>query len=348
MIKSFGAVLAAVSCAALLTACSGGGGGGGGIATGPSTPSTPSGPLTPATPYSPGAAPASTRPTGCITAVCLTVSGGFAGPSTQVLLSGSTITSAIDNSQSQTLVNVVVNPGSTSATTDDSYTVKYNLHGTTYTQVFSNPVARTDALGNLAGTQVTSSGLVNNFALFNVASALSGSLDYVQIAAYDRSTLTGAEDVFIVYGRQTSPADMPTSGSATYKGGTRGLYITTAGETLQTASDITMSTNFASGAISGSTANFRVMNITTGALVARNEDLNFAFNANITSGSPVFSGTASSSLSTGAGGLGLSGNVEGAFFGAAGQAPDEAGLVYKLGTPLTTNFLMGGAALGKQ
>jgi hypothetical protein len=301
--------------------------------------------LTPGTPYSPGAAPASTHPTGCVTAVCLTVSGGFAGPSAQINVTSAGATTGIDNSSSS--VNVVVNPGATGATTDDSYTVKYNLHGTTYTQTFSNPAAKTDALGSLSGTQASQSGLIANFALFNVASALSGSLDYVQIAAYDRQTVAGAEDAFIVYGRQTNPADMPTTGSATYKGGTRGLYITSAGETFQTSSDISMSANFASGAISGSTANFRVIN-SGGTMVSRNEDLNLSFNASITAGSPVFSGSASSTLSTAAGGLGLTGNVEGSFFGAAGQAPDEAGLVYKLGTPITGNFLIGGAALGKQ
>ncbi|HVZ29706.1 MAG TPA: transferrin-binding protein-like solute binding protein [Asticcacaulis sp.] len=346
MIKSFGAILAAVSCAALLTACAGGGGGGGGGSL-TSGPTAPSGPLTPATPYSPGAAPASTHPTGCISAVCMTGSTPFFGPSTEIAVTSAGATTAIDNGSVS--VNVTVNPGVTAATTDDIYTVSYNLHGVAYTQAFANPTAKTDALGNLSGTQSIQGGLIANFALFNVASALSGSLDYVQIAAYDRQTLAGAgaEDAFIVYGRQTAVADMPTSGTATYKGGTRGLYITTAGETFQTASDLTLSANFGTGAVSGSTANFRVIN-SAGTLTARNEDLNLSFNANIGAGSARFSGAAASTLSTAAGGLGLTGTVEGTFYGAAGQAPDEAGLVYKLGTPISGNFMLGGAALGKQ
>lgn len=178
---------------------------------------------------------------------------------------------------------------------------------------------------------------------------MSGALDFVQIAAYDRETsASGAEDAFIIFGRQTASADMPTTGGAQYAGSTRGIYVTgDTGTLYTTASDINLSANFASGAVSGQATNFKLMN-GAGALVTRPEKLDFLYSGSIASGASTFSGTALSAFPSGSGGLGLTGGVQGAFFGATGQSPDEAGLAYQLGTPANGAFMSGGAALGRQ
>ncbi|MEM9964342.1 MAG: hypothetical protein AAGC58_03230, partial [Asticcacaulis sp.] len=178
---------------------------------------------------------------------------------------------------------------------------------------------------------------------------LSGSLDFVQLASFERETSANtAEMAFIVYGRQTLAADMPTTGSAQFAGNGRGIYIPRGGGLLLTHNDIDMDANFATGKVSGAATNFRLVDAGTGNLVTRSEKLDFLYSGTINSGTSTFSGTAISALPSSAGGLNITGQVEGAFFGPAGQAPDEAGLTYKLGTPITDAFMTGGAVLGKQ
>ena len=316
-------------------------------------------PSAPAPPVAPGPNPPTTpTPTtpGCIQAACLATATTFSGPSTQVAVLNahpgvaSPIGSAnIDNVLSG--VSVTVDPGATSAASDDIYTVRYAAHGVNYTQAFTGAGASgPDGFGGQAKlVQGSQNGLDASFLVYDVSTVLSGALDFVQIAAYDRETsANGAEDAFIIFGRQTAPANMPTTGSAQYVGSTRGIYVTgDTGTLYTTASDITLSANFGTGAVSGQATSFKLMN-SAGALVTRPEKLDFLYSGSIASGTSMFSGGALSAFPGSAGGLGLTGGVQGAFFGAAGQSPEEAGLVYQLGTPANGAFMSGGAALGRQ
>jgi hypothetical protein len=101
---------------------------------------------------------------------------------------------------------------------------------------------------------------------------------------------------------------------------------------LRTASDLAVSVNFGTGAVTGSTSNFRLVN-SAQQPVTTPLDLNFSFTGSMDSGTAQFSGTAANVLASDSGGLGLSGDVEGAFFGPAGQTPDELGMSYMLGAP---------------
>lgn len=300
-------------------------------------------------------APLSPLQTDCVHASCVTTPTTYYGPSALITVTNANpgvanpvARARIDNTLSG--VNVTVSPGATSFTSDDVYTVAYIANGVNYTQTFTGFIADEDGLGGKAklayGTQ---NGYGASLLVFDLSSSLSNTLDFVQLAAYDRTvSAIAAEDAFFVFGRQTLPADMPTNGSAQYAGATRGIYVTgDTGVLYRTASDVTLNANFASGAVSGLASNFKFMN-GNGLLVARSEKLDFIYSGTIASGTSQFSGTAISTLPGSAGGMGLTGAVQGAFFGAPGQSPEEAGFTYSLGVATNGPFMMGGAALGKK
>jgi len=302
--------------------------------------------------------PALTTP-GCVQSACLERTATFFGPSAQLNRSNGNSGSnpdypvpsyirAADIHNVQSGVNVKIDPGVNTAVPTDTYTITYVIDGgrENFSRIFRVPAAT--AADGFGGQVKTASAddifLTGTLSVYDVSSTLSRALDFVQIAAErHREVAQQEERSFIVFGRQTAPADMPTTGSAQFAGATRGAYVN--GDRLYaTASDISLNANFATGAVSGRASNFQFQEWFTGAPTTTPESLDFRYSGSIASATSTFSGTATSET----GGLGLTGRVEGAFFGATGQAPDEAGLTYQLGTPESGIFMTGGAALGRQ
>jgi hypothetical protein len=174
-----------------------------------------------------------------------------------------------------------------------------------------------------------------NLTLFDITNVLQGGLDYVQLGAVAPNPVNGAYTYFAV-GRSSGTPTMPTTGSARYDGGTRGVYIDGSNAAFSTASDVTMTANFASGAVSGSTSNFKMTNA-AGASVTAPASLAFTFNGNIAGSG--FTGTASNT--------GMTGGVSGAFYGEPGGAPAEAGLSYNLVSGAGGGSMMGVGGLKK-
>jgi hypothetical protein len=205
---------------------------------------------------------------------------------------------------------------------------------------FTNLVDLDDGLGPVS----TAANGDTTFYKFDVSSALSGSLDYVQLVAHTRANSgTLIDDGFQTYGRLTTTANMPRTGSAVFNGGTRGFYYDGA-KTFATASDITMNVDFAAMTATGSTSNFRMADPATGAAAVGAPTFSFRFTAEVYSPLPFFEGDAvltSSDPSM----MNRLGAVKGAFFGPAGRSPEEAGLVYTF-VPGAL-LLHGGAALGR-
>lgn len=314
-----------------LSACGGGGGGGGGpVAQNPTpTPTQPTPvPMPPAT-----VAGDCTGSPGQI--ACLTTTTALTGPSASLTIVGTSTSSTLQNTTPG--VSVTITPFSTPSTTDDAYVVSFVAGGVNYSQAFGITRAASDPLGAYRTVNTATA----NFFVFDLNTALGGSLDYVQLAAYDRAVGgNGAELGFIAFGRQTAAADMPTTGTARFTGASRGVYISSGQDFFTTRSDVTMDANFGTGSVTGSASNFRFMT-QNGVLATRSERPDFTFSASIAAGTPRFSGSATSA------GLGISGGVEGAFFGGAGRTPEEAGFTYRLGTPGSGAFLYGGAVLGR-
>jgi hypothetical protein len=246
-------------------------------------------------------------------------------------------------------VSVTVDPGAPGP--DDDV---YDLHVGGSVITFSNFLAGSDAFGSFRQSADSTSGY--SLRLYDLDDALSDTLDYVQLAGFVFSiTQAVSEGVdfyiadglgFIAFGRETAPEDMPLTGSASYIGVGRGIYNTAGGETYATRHDIGFSADFSTGLINGAATNFQFLQrgafgFGSGDPVVLAVDPSFTFSALIASGTSAFSGTAISS------GLGIAGEIEGAFFGDAGQPPEEAGLAYELGDPTQGDYLAGGAVLGR-
>lgn len=286
----------------------------------------------------------------CIDSSCFGALTRFHGPSTLLKVRNASpgqatpIASAWNNNL-DTNVWLEVDPGVLAGVSDDRHRVHYKLNGTDYEQVFGELTPISDALGNYEAAIGADDSL---FVKFDLETSLSGSLDFVQLTSYERGSTNTAEMAFIVYGRQSISDEMPRYGGAEFVGSTRGIYIPKEGGLYLTHSDITLSAHFGNGTISGATSNFKLVSTETGNLVSRSEKLDFLYSGSIHVGKSTFSGTAISALPSSAGGLNITGTVEGAFFGGHGLFPDEVGLTYKLGTPITDAFMTGGAVLGKQ
>ncbi|KQZ17773.1 transferrin-binding protein-like solute binding protein [Caulobacter sp. Root1472] len=171
--------------------------------------------------------------------------------------------------------------------------------------------------------------------LFDITNVLQGGLDYVQLGEVAPNPVNGAYTFFAV-GRTAGTPVMPNTGSARYDGGTRGIYVDGANTTFSTASDVTMTANFGTGAVNGSTSNFKMVNA-AGSAVTAPAGLAFTFNGNIAGAK--FTGTASNA--------GMTGNVSGAFYGEPNGAPVEAGLSYNLGSATGGGSMMGVGGLKK-
>lgn len=313
----------------------------------PPPPPPPSPPPPPVPPTPPGSSPGSSAT--CAKAKCLTGKTYFNGPSTliQVRNANPGVATPIAGTRIDTVTAntyLMIDPKGTASESDDIYSVKYMNGGNVYERNFSLLRPVSNVLGSLK-VAAFADGYTDSFFLVDLDSVLAQAADYVQIAAFSREIVpTGAELAFITFGRLTDAKDMPTSGTASYAGQTRGIYVTSGGDVFDTASSIDMTANFGTGKISGLASNFKLMN-SSGNLVTRSEKLDFLYSADINSGTATFSGTAISAFPTSAGGLGITGQVEGAFFGPKDAPPAAAGLTYKLGVPVTGSFMSGGAVL---
>lgn len=324
MLRKFSTLLAVASTALIVAACGGGsgsGGGDGGVVTPPPPPPTP--------PY---ASNCTTTP-GALS--CQTGAIAVNGPQTGVRADG-VPASSFDGMQ--------IDRKGTTATSDDVYSFRFIGGVAVIDKFYTNPQTGNDGLGpirtaanvvrDFTGTSFVA-GDSSTLTLYDITNVLEGGLDYVQLGKVAPNPINGAYTFFAV-GRSPSTVVMPTTGSARFDGGTRGAYINAAGTSYSTASDVILTANFGTGAITGSTSNFRMIN-SSGATVAPPSSLDFNFSANI-AGS-TFNGTAS--------GASMTGSVNGAFYGPSGGAPVEAGLAYRLTGTAGGGTLVGVGGLKK-
>lgn len=321
----------------------------------PPPPSPPPLPPPPPPPPSPPPPPPNGPTPTCVLSSCLKGDYSLTGPSVLLSVRSAKIgfASPISSQYLDAInpnINIIGSAGaSTSSEDDDVYTINYSANGVNYSQTFTNFTKGNDGLGDVKLATGTLNGLDAALWIYDTKDTLGNLLNYVQIAELQRNTGTNsAEASFYAFGIPTAPSDMPTSGSASYAGKTRGYYITAStGEFFYTASDINLTSNFSTGAITGLADNFKFLN-SNGVATTRSEKLDFLISANIASGTSAFSGTALSAFPTSSGGLGITGNVKGNFFGTGANGAKEVGLTYKLGTPSQTGFMVGAAALGKK
>ncbi len=257
---------------------------------------------------------------------------------------GSSITAA-------TLLNVSpdvwasFSPGATMSFQDDAWTLRYAAGGVTFDGAFSffampsytvSPTTYSSFLGQRNNVEHYNIG-------FDLGPSLAGALDNVFLVSVRGDNFETNQNIgYMVFGTQAAVADMPTTGSATFAGKTRGVYLDATGQLFQTRSDLGMTASFGTGAINGSATGFSA----SGDMFPgfSSDVLDFTFAGAINSGASTFTANAAST----AGGIGLTGNVQGAFYGAPGAAPDEVGLAYQLGSPGGGRFMAGGGLMAKQ
>ncbi|MFZ0267620.1 transferrin-binding protein-like solute binding protein, partial [Caulobacter sp.] len=270
----------------------------------------------------------------------------WVGPTVAVTAgAGTTTVRRIDNAVSN--ISVVYDSQGTPGTVDDRYTVRYGPDG--YERSFSGLAASGDVYGTYrVATQVVG-GQGEAFYVLDISNAFANSLDYVQMVSFERDvSATQVQLAYLTVGPQTPRASMPTTGTARFEGQTRGLLGNT-NSLYGTTSDIEMTANFASGALSGSTSNFRNHSLSGNPANSLGNDPSFTFTASITSGTANFSGTAfakfDAPLVPGSGGPGLSGTVQGGFFG---PNADEVGLSYDLNMSTSSAWMQGAAVMGRK
>lgn len=311
--------------ASLVSACAGGGGGAGGGVVPP--------PVTPPVVTTPYASSCATTP-GALSCQSGTIQ--VDGPQVWIAANGTLTTTAYEA--------LLFNRAGTTQTSDDSYTFLSYAGATVVSKAYNNPQTGNDGLGPvrtaanvtrdaISGATLPGDGSVLTF--FDITNVLQGGLDYVQLGQVSPPSAGGSLGFFAV-ARTPSSTAMPTTGSARFDGGTRGAYISGSGTRYATASDVTLTANFGTGAVTGSTSNFRMVDA-GGATATQPHSLNFNFTANI-AGS-TFTGTASSPSMTGA--------VDGAFYGEPSAAPVEAGLSYRLTETAGGGMLIGVGGLKK-
>lgn len=327
MLFKFATSFAVIATTLLAAACaSGGGGSGDGIAPPPVVVPPP---VVPVIPYASNCA---TTP-GALS--CQTGLIAVDGPKRTVFLNGASVGFPFEAFQ--------IDRNGTAQTTDDVYLLSSYAGAAVVRQFYTDPQKGNDGLGPIrTSTNVVRDPFSGAFVpgdgtaltLFDITNVLQGGLDYVQLGRV--SLPSGNANAFFAVARTPSATVMPATGSARFTGGTRGSYINGAGTTNATASDIALDADFGSGAITGSTSNFRMIDA-SGATATPPNSLDFNFTAT-TSGS-AFIGAASSPS--------RSGSVDGAFYGEPGGAPVEAGLAYRLVDTIGGGTLVGVGGLKK-
>lgn len=322
------AAAALLLAATALTACGGGGGGGGGGPSGGVVTPTPPAPVTPPALPTPPGPPAGSSASAVV----------WIGPSTAMTVGGNPVTRRIDNVASN--ISVVYDSQGTASTADDRYTVRYGPDG--YERSFTGFAPTSDGLGTYRFSSQTVGGRGESLYLMDIANAFANSLDYVQMLGFERETdATHAQLAYLTVGVQTPRASMPTTGTARFEGETRGVLSPFPSEAYITVSDIQMTANFASGALNGSTSNFRNHSVVAANRSIAN-DLNFTFTGSITAGTANFTGTAST---VNYGGPGMTGTVQGTFFG---PNADEVGLAYDMSMSTSSAQMQGVAVMGRK
>lgn len=237
-----------------------------------------------------------------------------------------------------------VDPGATTGESDDIYTITYNANGQVYTQSFNNFSTEAIGFGSKRKSSAINSGIYSELNVYDVQNAITGAMNYVQIAHWYRERGSNSfEDGYIVFGLGTEPTNMPTRGTGSFVGETRGSYVSADGKYFYTESDVDMNVDFASSVLSGRATNFRFKD-SNNVATTRPENLDFAYAANIAIGLSSFAGTASS-LTANSSSVGLTGDLKGLFFGPSNSAPLEAGFTYRLGIVGNGAYMTGGAAL---
>jgi hypothetical protein len=113
-----------------------------------------------------------------------------------------------------TPVEVVFDPGTTNATSDDSWTVRYKAGATNFEQSYTNLAPQSDLLGQFRTASAAQNGLSSRFTLYDTSAALTSALKYVSIASYQRTLPSGAQETFFMPIGQRTPSNL------TYLGGT--------------------------------------------------------------------------------------------------------------------------------
>lgn len=225
------------------------------------------------------------------------------------------------------LHDLILDTRGTSTAADDTYAWVHVVGGPEAN--YTSPQTLNDGLGTVRRLTGSATGL--GLEIFDVGNLLSSGLDYVQLGAF-----TGGPDgkaYFAVSG--PNYVLMPLTGSAQYRGGTRGTYINAAGVSAYTAGDIAMTANFASRDVTGSASNFRAVNA-AGASVTLPSGLDFTFTASqLLAQRHRFEGSASNATMTG--------TVIGEFGGPSGGGPEEAGIAYQLQTATPGGPMLFGA-----
>jgi hypothetical protein len=308
-----------------VSGCAGGGGGGGGPGGGVVTP-----PVPPPPPY---ASNCTTTP-GAISCI-KTGTLQMDGPQIGLRFDATVSTYTFDNFQ-------IYRKDALPQIAQETWVLGFLGGASVIYKYYANFQSKDDGLGpvrvgeswvnDIAGLRPGGTG---SLTLFDITNVLQGGLDYVQLGEVTPNPVNGAYTFFAV-GRLGGAPVMPATGSARYDGGTRGVYVDGANAVFSTASDVTMTANFGTGSVNGSTSNFKMTNA-AGAAVTAPASLAFTFNGNIIGSK--FAGAASNT--------GMAGNVSGAFYGEPGGAPVEAGLSYNLSSSAGGGSMMGVGGLKK-
>ena len=223
--------------------------------------------------------------------------------------------------------NIVVDRKGTATPDDDTFTYDYPDAVSATRMSFSNFTIANTPLGVVRTANGTDgAGRTGTLDLYEISNVLGGGLDYVQLGRITGTVAPIRQGAsYFAVGQQHLASNLPTTGTARFSGGTRGTYVDDTGAALSTASDISMTVNFGTLSLTGSTSSFRATNA-SGASVTLPSGLDFAFTANIytdpSRASSAFSGTATNATMTGV--------VQGNFYGPPTGAPVEAGLAYSL------------------
>ncbi|OYW79562.1 MAG: hypothetical protein B7Z26_07855, partial [Asticcacaulis sp. 32-58-5] len=179
-------------------------------------------------------------------------------------------------------------PGATQDYKDDNFALSYNVNGVNLAYAWQYlGFAETDNFGTAYSTMVGGNGApvydaVHHNIGFDLGPSLAGALDNVFLVSIMGDKFSTEQTYgYIVFGNQTAAADMPTTGSASFTGETRGVYLDSSGQLFRTGSDLTMTANFGSGAINGAATNF----MTVGDYFPGNsrDKLDFTFSGSINS-----------------------------------------------------------------
>lgn len=282
--------------------------------------------VTPTPPPKPPAPPATPYASNCATTPnAVTCSGGSLG-------TGAFTIQQLQADQGGFAFDYISLDNRKTTRTDDDLYVLANTRGAgVIYRYYETPTTKIDGLGRIrvganygrdgvTGAQLPGDG--TTLTLYDIANVLQGGLDYVQLGSLSSAGGTGAPSYFAM-GQGFLQPTLPATGTAKFDGGARGSYVTGAGVVYSTASDITLTADFAKASVAGSASNFYVMDSTGAAFAPK--DLNFSFSGAIETNrvyGPRFDGTATGTNATG--------TVSGAFYGERGGPPVEVGMGYKL------------------